>query len=198
MKALILAALMATAAVAQTLKPICPAKRSEMSDREKAIQEVRNTYPRQLEGSSDAFVEKLLPALVNMAERAIRAERERDEAQRSKHGTPCRCESWIETCREAEERAETAERALAQIRESKGERPDKLSTDTLLYYDVELTDQLLDSYAQREAAYKAAWERAEYDKTQIIKIGEEELAKKDARIAELLTRVSPCLYPSGF
>ena len=31
------------------------------------------------------------------------AERERDEAQRAKYGTPCRCESWISACRGAEE-----------------------------------------------------------------------------------------------
>ncbi len=31
------------------------------------------------------------------------AERERDEAQRAEYGSPCKCESWIAACREAEE-----------------------------------------------------------------------------------------------
>lgn len=44
--------------------------------------------------------------------RAEKAERWRDEAQRAKYGTPCRCESWIEEARISEERAIKAESAL--------------------------------------------------------------------------------------
>jgi hypothetical protein len=51
-----------------------------MSYRDKAIQEVRNIYPRQLDGYDNTFVEKQLPELVNMAERAICAERTCDES----------------------------------------------------------------------------------------------------------------------
>lgn len=36
------------------------------------------------------------------------ARAERDEAQRAKYGTPCRCESWIETCGKAEDERDAA------------------------------------------------------------------------------------------
>ncbi len=50
---------------------------------------------------------------VRSLEADLKAERERaDEAERSKYGTPCKCESWIETCRQAEERAEATEALL--------------------------------------------------------------------------------------
>lgn len=57
------------------------------------------------------FIAKANPAAVIALVSALTAARaqvellkeERDEAQRAKYGTPCRCESWIETCRLAEE-----------------------------------------------------------------------------------------------
>ena len=51
----------------------------QREDREKAIQKVRNYYPH-FKGSGDDFIMSKVPGMVEFAECAIRAERERDEA----------------------------------------------------------------------------------------------------------------------
>ncbi len=53
---------------------------------------------------------------VRSLEADLKAERERaEEAERAKHGTPCKCESWIDACRQAEELAERLAGALREI-----------------------------------------------------------------------------------
>ena len=68
--------------------------------------------------STDTSVGRAIALAVEASQdrlRAEKAESERDEAQRAKYGTPCKCESWIETCRLAEERAEKAEADVARL-----------------------------------------------------------------------------------
>jgi len=66
---------------------------------------------------------------VTESEQAILAdleacEKERDDAieraefaERAKFGTPCKCQSWIDTCGKAEDRAERAEALLREARD---------------------------------------------------------------------------------
>jgi hypothetical protein len=119
--------------------------------------------------------EQLLAALRTIAQ----LREQRDNLQRLYDST---VNQWAFLLKKREE----LERTLAQIRESKSERPTVYSCEwNPRVYEAIQVDSLLDAAAQREAAYKAAWERAEYDKTQIIKIGEEELAKLQQEIERL-------------
>jgi hypothetical protein len=49
---------------------------------------------------------------------AKEAEERAEKSERAKFGTPCRCESWIEACRIAEERAETLQSRLDEAVEA--------------------------------------------------------------------------------
>jgi hypothetical protein len=55
--------------------------------------------------------------LLAETQRAKIAEAERDEAQRAKYGTPCRCVAWTQACGLAEERAEIAEAKITVMQE---------------------------------------------------------------------------------
>lgn len=62
-----------------------------------------------------ADYDRLLAYAKTLHESLEKTKTERDEAQRAKYGTPCKCESWMETCRLAEERAEGAESKLSSL-----------------------------------------------------------------------------------
>jgi hypothetical protein len=46
-----------------------------------------------------------------------------EELERTKYGTPCKCELWIEACRLAEERAEKAEAIIERLTAQEGSNP---------------------------------------------------------------------------
>jgi hypothetical protein len=54
--------------------------------------------------------------LASDADAALAAERER--ADRASYGTPCRCESWIEACRKAEDECDSLTRQLTEARKA--------------------------------------------------------------------------------
>lgn len=67
-------------------------------------------------GWSNESMHTLLSEIESLSSRLSKAEEERDEAQRAKYGTPCRCESWIETCRIAEEERDAARAEVERLK----------------------------------------------------------------------------------
>jgi hypothetical protein len=54
--------------------------------------------------------------LSEKSQRIADLERQLADVQRAKYGTPCCCESWISTCREAEDRVTQLEQENAELR----------------------------------------------------------------------------------